>query len=139
MQVTDVIHLFMAKESTLKQCGLNGFHDLEAFTTEKHINGVKLAKATIHAAVRQLLFGDEHKICDRQKQDTITSEIIKVIEFQVLRKKVQNDIILKFDLCKEIARKRLLYYSEGGRETLSQHRSIVIESPLDEFEQIKEQ
>ena len=132
MQENDVIDLFRARRKALSQCGVKKFVELEQILWANHINGAKLIAAfeavkTDANAMSNLLFGVDQQIYDPEKQDKIANEIVKVIDFQLLRNKVQDDIIPKFDLCKKIAEYRLLYYSEGGREMLDRNRNISIE------------
>ena len=141
MKTRDVVDLLKSRKQTLMQCGLPQFADLEQILAVKHVTGRDLVvayEAVKHTpeAMHDLLF-DENQLLDTETEEKIADQISKVIESQVLRNKVQDDIIPKFDLCKKIAKHRLLYYSEGGRIALEQNRFIDVDKTMEEFEQIE--
>ena len=90
--------------------------------------------------ISNLIFGnnEQEQFYDIDKQEKIIAEIMKVIDFQLLRDRVQTDLIPKFDICKKIAKHRLLYYSEGGRDKLSENRHIPIDKELIKFYNVEE-
>ena len=144
MYENDAVALFRSHQEAFIQSGMGSFCEFEQILSANplnRINGAKLMAAyeameTDPNAMGHLLFGDQ-QIYDSEKQYRIANQIFKVIDAHVLRDKVQSDIIPKFDLCKKIAKHRLLYYSEGGRDALDKNRRIGLDQTMEEFEQIE--
>ena len=143
MTINDVVDLFKARKSALTQCGVSKFSDFEYILKFHQVDGPKLIEAFKQSRhdiqpISNLVFGEDQQLYDKGKQDKIISEIIKVIDFQLLRDKVENELIPKYNICKKIAKHRLLYYSEGGRNELNKDRHIPIDKDFIEFEQIEQ-
>ncbi|ETO18180.1 hypothetical protein RFI_19101, partial [Reticulomyxa filosa] len=104
--------------------------------------------------------GDEKNV--PQSRDDTIGDLIKIIHFEMIKEKVlndkkiyiyslhiqncislrvhvKNDFIPKFDKCKKIAKKRLEYFSLGGRDDLKVDRTISFSKNASEFDMIDKQ
>ncbi|ETO31216.1 hypothetical protein RFI_05905 [Reticulomyxa filosa] len=87
--------------------------------------------------IRNILVGqDAHPSVNVEQ---IVTELTKIIKFEMLKEKIKNDLIPKFDIFKNIAKKRMEYHALGGREGLDDEQIIEFKKSETEIKGIEEQ
>ncbi|ETO22335.1 hypothetical protein RFI_14861 [Reticulomyxa filosa] len=134
MTVEEVNQLFMLHDKQLITSGLEDMSKLLENVSKYGITGKKL---------KALADDPNNEDCKDwlptgESKANVKQQIIKIVQFEVLKEKVKSNFIPKFDLSKKIGEKRLQYYRLGGRERLETDRNIEFSKSTYEFEQINE-
>lgn len=82
---------------------------------DKNITGERLSgNISIDSIIDLLFIGQVQEELQQSEVREIASEIIRTIDCIILRDRIQNEYLPKFNKCQEIAAIRLQYYFEGG-------------------------
>eukprot|EP01084_Bolivina_argentea_P287280 492930_1 len=131
---SDLIKLL--KEKQLTSLGLIKPSQMYAKIRKEAISGRMLLENLNIESITKLLFPST--LQDSMELDTvkkIASEIVRTADFMLLKDRIENEYIPKFNKCKQIAATRLKYYFEGAREHLDerQQRRISINQSLEQL------
>ncbi|ETO27487.1 hypothetical protein RFI_09646 [Reticulomyxa filosa] len=133
MTTQDVHNFICSREKQLTAAGMKDLKEVSQQIYNWPINGQKLVTLgsnTVTTGIKWSLSSDS------MEDQALKQEITKIIQFELLKEKIRNDSIPKFELAKSIGEKRLQYYTLGGREHLKQNRLIDFTESKQEFEQI---
>ncbi|ETO02078.1 hypothetical protein RFI_35357 [Reticulomyxa filosa] len=135
----DIEELLKRRQKQMTAMGPDVFKIVLDRIRTQAIDGQKLIASLKKSAraLGELLLGQDFDIAINREQ--LVTELMKIIDFEILKERVKNDLIPKFDKCKSIAKKRLEYFGLGGRQELEMERIIEFSRGIDKFEAIDNQ
>ncbi|ETO00653.1 hypothetical protein RFI_36786, partial [Reticulomyxa filosa] len=135
----DIEELLKRRQKQMAAMGPDVFKVVLDRIRTQAIDGQKLIASLKKSAkaLGELLLGQDFDVAINREQ--LVTELMKIIDFEILKEREKNDLIPKFDNCKSIAKKRLEYFGLGGRHELEIERTIEFSRSIDKFEAIDNQ